>query len=203
MSFFSEASHRFLPIPEDGRIDTEPFLDAASQVVPFFDVLGPTAFAPVKSDINGNIKKLREKYAQDLEKFKTLQDLVESEMQAGTTLEKNSATDALLWLKRALQFIIVFLEEVLTGEEDLVKCAKKAYEYSLKKFHGWIVQGIFSVAMKAVPYRKDFMNKLGRGKVDEQTVLKEMKDCVDLLSANISVVEEFYQKNNLDKANKV
>ena len=59
------------------------------------------------------------------------------------------------------------------------------------------------MAMKAVPYRKDFMNKLGRGKVDEQTVLKEMKDCVDLLSANISVVEEFYQKNNLDKANKV
>lgn len=36
MSFFSEAEHRFLPIPEDGRIETKSFLDAASEVVPFF-----------------------------------------------------------------------------------------------------------------------------------------------------------------------
>lgn len=203
MSFFSEATHAFLPIPEDSRIETKPFLDASSEVVPFFDVLGATAFAPVKSDINGNIKKLRDKYTQDLEKFKTLQGMVESEIEAGTTLAKNSATDALLWLKRAMQFIIIFLEEVLKGEEDLVKCAKKAYEGSLKKFHGWLVQGIFSVAMKAVPYRKDFMHKLGRGKVDEATVLKEMKDCLDLLSANINVVEEFYQQNKLDSSQKV
>lgn len=203
MSFFSEAVHRFLPIPEDRKIETKQFLDAASEIVPFFDVLGPTAFGPVKSDINGNIKKLREKHAQDVERFKTLQDIVESEIEAGTTLAKNSATDALLWLKRALQFVIIFLKEVLTGEQDLVKCAKKAYEGSLKKYHGWIVQGIFSMAMKAVPYRKDFMDKLGRGKVDEEEVLKEMKDCVDLLFANIDVVQEFYDQNRLDNSQKV
>ena len=57
--------------------------------------------------------------------------------------------------------------------------------------------------MKAVPYRKDFIDKLGRGKVDEETVLKEMKDCLDLLSANINVIEEFYQKNDLDSTQKV
>lgn len=163
-------------------------------------MLGPTAFAPVKSDVNGNIKKLREKFAKDPEKFKTLQDIVESEIVENSTKVKNSATDALLWLKRALQFIIVFLREVLTGEEDLVKCAKKAYENSLKRYHGWMVQGVFSLAMKAVPYRKDFIDKLGRRKVDEETVLKEMKECVDLLEANIEVVEQFYQKNDLDSS---
>lgn len=36
MSFFSEATHRFLPIPEAARIETKSFLDAASEVVPFF-----------------------------------------------------------------------------------------------------------------------------------------------------------------------
>lgn len=46
------------------------------------------------------IQKLRDKQAQDVERFKTLQDIVESEIEAGTTLAKNSATDALLWLKR-------------------------------------------------------------------------------------------------------
>lgn len=51
-----------------------------------------------------------------------------------------------MFFYRALRFIIVFLREVLTGEEDLVKCAKKAYENSLKRFHGWMVQGVFSVS---------------------------------------------------------
>ncbi|CAH3110160.1 unnamed protein product [Pocillopora meandrina] len=61
-----------------------------------------------------------------------------------------------------------------------------------------MVQGVFSLAMKAVPYRKDFIDKLGRNKVDEETVLREMKEFVDLLEANLEVVEEFYQKNNLE-----
>ena len=48
---------------------------------------------------------------------------------------------------RALEFIFVFLDTVLSGEEDLVKCAHKAYEESLKKYHGWIVRGVFSVSL--------------------------------------------------------
>lgn len=54
--------------------------------------------------------------------------------------------------------------------------------------------------MKAVPYRKDFIASLGRGKADEETVLKEMKDFLDLLSANIITVEQFYHKNDLDSS---
>ena len=46
---------------------------------------------------------------------------------------------------RALEFICVFLESVVGGEEDLVKCANKAYDESLRKYHGWIVSGIFNV----------------------------------------------------------
>ena len=45
MSFFTEATHQFLPIPEDTRIETKPFLDAASEVVPFF---GEYAFPCLK-----------------------------------------------------------------------------------------------------------------------------------------------------------
>jgi len=58
---------------------------------------------------------------------------------------QNSSLAFFVLSHRALQFIVVFLEEVLTGEQDLVKCAKKAYEASLKRYHGWMVQGVFSV----------------------------------------------------------
>ena len=40
----------------------------------------------------------------------------------------------------------MFLETVVSGEQDLVVCARKAYGDTLKRYHGWIVQGIFSVS---------------------------------------------------------
>lgn len=46
---------------------------------------------------------------------------------------------------RALEFVYWFLDSVLSGEEDLVVSANVAYEKSLKKYHGWIVSGIFKV----------------------------------------------------------
>ena len=64
------------------------------------DALGSTAFAPVKSDIAGNIKKIRGWHAKDEQGTATLQALVQKEMDAGTTKASGSATDALLWLKR-------------------------------------------------------------------------------------------------------
>ena len=48
---------------------------------------------------------------------------------------------------RILEFVHVFLEAVLSGEEDLVKCANKAYEDVLKRYHGWIIRGIFHVRL--------------------------------------------------------
>lgn len=54
-------------------------------------------------------QKLREKFAQDPEKFKTLQDIVESEIATETTTAKNSATDALLWLKRLVTDLLLVM----------------------------------------------------------------------------------------------
>ncbi|XP_031571599.1 glycolipid transfer protein-like [Actinia tenebrosa] len=198
MTFFSEAKFRFLPVPEDGRIETDPFLKACTEIVPFFDVLGPTTFAPVKMDINGNIKKLRAIYEKSPQKFRVLQSIVDNEIQAKTTTAKNSGTDALLWLKRAMQFVLAFLKQVLTGEQDLVKCANTAYEKTLKQYHNFIVKGIFSLAVKSVPYRKDFIKLLSRGNADELSLLEEMQNFVDELDSNIHVIQEYYNDNGLD-----
>lgn len=41
----------------DGEeIPTADFLQSCFDIVPFFDTLSPTAFAPVKADITGNIE---------------------------------------------------------------------------------------------------------------------------------------------------
>uniref|UniRef100_A0A3P9QH56 Glycolipid transfer protein a n=1 Tax=Poecilia reticulata TaxID=8081 RepID=A0A3P9QH56_POERE len=49
--------HQFRQLPADRQVETRPFLDAVSYLPTFFDCLGPTIFAPVKSDICGNITR--------------------------------------------------------------------------------------------------------------------------------------------------
>ena len=46
---------------------------------------------------------------------------------------------------RAMEFIQVFISEVAGGEHSLDIAAGKAYTKSLRKYHNWIVRGIFSV----------------------------------------------------------
>ena len=42
----------------------------------------------------------------------------------------------------------MFLETFVSGEQDLAVCARKAYGDTLKRYHGWMVQGIFSVSAR-------------------------------------------------------
>eukprot|EP01137_Pigoraptor_chileana_P014633 Opistho-2@69504 len=147
MSFFSSVPNKFadVPIEADGSIHTEKFLKACSEIIPFFDVLGSTAFGPVKSDINGNVTRLTQRYETDKVKYALLQNIVNEEVANKKHTDGKSCANGLLWLKRALEFILHFLKNVLAGEPDLAKCATAAYEASLKQYHGFLVKGIFSV----------------------------------------------------------
>ena len=49
------------------------------------------------------IQKIRNKMNQNVNQFQTLYSIVNDEIQSQTTTVKNSATDALLWLKRYLK----------------------------------------------------------------------------------------------------
>lgn len=52
----------------------------------------------------------------------------------------------------------MLLADILTGQPDLSKSAKKAYESTLKKYHGWMVQGIFSVSFVLNGYDKCYFH---------------------------------------------
>lgn len=114
-------------------------------------------FTPIKADISGNITKIKAVYDTDLAKFRTLQNILKAEKEMyGAEWPKVEATLALLWLKRSLRFIQVFLQSICDGERDenhpnLIRVnATKAYEMALKKYHGWIVQKIFQVSRQPV-----------------------------------------------------
>jgi pleckstrin family protein A (phosphoinositide binding specific) protein 8 len=49
-------------------------------------------------------------------------------------------------LYRAMEFVQHFIAEVSAGEHSLDVAAGKAYSCSLRRFHGWIVRGVFNVS---------------------------------------------------------
>ena len=122
--FFSQMTHSFVTvklvhIEEEMEIPTDQFLLASGDFLPILDKLGSKAFAPVKMDLNGNIRKIRVKYETDADQFPTLQSIIRSEQKANTTNVANSATDAIMWLKRGLSFVHRFLQNVVEGETNL------------------------------------------------------------------------------------
>lgn len=210
-TFFSQLSTKFsdVKIDHNNGIPTTTFLDACVCIVGIFDALGATAFAPVKMDINGNIRKIRQKYKSDPDAFGTLQDMVQQEMNTNTTTVKNSATDALMWLRRSLQFMQEMFKEISGGATDLNLVSNNAYTKSLKSYHGWVVRGIFALAVKAVPYIDDFHQFIAVNKEDIEkeeflpTVMSDLSECGLAIEKITNILLKFYADNDLESTDQV
>ena len=108
------------------------------------DILGSTAFAPVKTDLSGNIEKIRTRLTAHPDNSKTLEGLLEAEVAEKVT----TATQALLWLLRGLKFTMIALQlNQADSTQELSASFTKAYEGTLKQYHNFIVKGIFAVSI--------------------------------------------------------
>ncbi|KAG7335913.1 hypothetical protein KOW79_000606 [Hemibagrus wyckioides] len=205
-TFFSSMSHRFsdIRLEDDSGIPTRAFLDSCYAIVPVLDKLGPTVFAPVKIDFVGNIKKVQQKLLSDPDNFPTLQSIVLHEVQMEVAQVRNSATEALLWLKRGLKFLKEFLSEVDAGEQDIHAALNIAYGKTLRQYHGWVVRGVFALALRAAPSYGGFMAALVCHEGDE---LKEdfmsgmHRDLAIYLSAmekQLAILDALYEEYGLE-----
>lgn len=209
MAFLSK---KFLEVPEDKKIKTDCFLDCCDEIVRFFDILGATVFKPVKTDVAGNVGKIRKRFLEKPDKFATLTDIVETELtETDKSLKvkgQGIATNALMWLRRGLKFISLFFQHLVNEDyvakdcdrNNLKNCALMAYEGSLKKYHGWIVGNIFSLAMRAAPGREKLLQDVaGRtdNEKDEET-LCTIKEFSVTFDQTIRTLEELYQEKQVE-----
>lgn len=72
--------------------------------------------------------------------------------------------------------------------DELSASFRSAYGNTLKPHHGFLIKPVFSAAMSAVPYRKDFYAKLGD---DQEQVQREMKAWLDALERLVAILKEF------------
>eukprot|EP01135_Chromosphaera_perkinsii_P000099 Nk52_evm1s26 gene=Nk52_evmTU1s26 len=209
MSFFSTkitTPMSDVNLSQVGEVPTEDFLKACDGISMIFDVLGSIKFKMLKDDMCGNINRLRGKYESNRSACATLQSIIQLEIRENTHQDKKSCTVGLLWLKRALEFILHFVDLVRklpATESKLGGCAQEAYAKSLKPFHGMIVGGIFSVAVRSVPTREDLFMALSNEKaVGDDVVLFDMEEFVKGLSPVINAIDQYYKQSKLDSNQK-
>ncbi|KAF2736754.1 glycolipid transfer protein [Polyplosphaeria fusca] len=186
-AFFESLKKNFADVPVDGegKIATSDFLEAAESLTTLFDVLGSAAFKPVKSDMLGNVKKIRDRQLAAPAQSETLQDLAQNEIKE----KKGTATEGMLWLNRGLDFTAQALRQNLNNSsQELAESFRGAYGNTLKPHHSFIVKPIFSAAMSATPYRKDFYAKLGD---DQAKIDAELAKLLDALEKQVSILKEF------------
>ncbi|CAE6507238.1 unnamed protein product [Rhizoctonia solani] len=146
-----------VPVTEDG-VDTASFLDASDGVVELFNHFNSAAFTPVQSDIKGNIAKVRARLESHPTESVTLEKLIVNEKSE----KKQTATEGLMWLLRGLSFTGKALQHCQANKSaELAEGFNASYPETLKPHHNFVVKGVFAVAMKACPYRKDFYEKIG------------------------------------------
>ncbi|KAJ7051821.1 glycolipid transfer protein domain-containing protein [Mycena amicta] len=186
------AKSSFADVDTTNGVNTLEFLEASQGLVGLFDLLGSAAFSVVQNDLKGNIVK------------PLCRNFVHA-MMLRRREKKRTATEGLLWLLRGLSFTCKALQNAQANKkEELSAAFTKSYENTLKKFHNFVVKGIFSVVMKACPYRADFYAKLaadpaGGEPASDEKVNEELDKWLAALDAIVAHMEGFYEKGGYGK----
>jgi len=98
-------------------------------------------------------------------------------------------TDNVFFFHSGLDFTAQALRHNITNSsKELADSFRDAYGNTLKPHHSFLVKPIFSAAMSATPYRKDFYSKLGE---DETKVQAELEKWLSAVEKDVAVLNEF------------
>jgi hypothetical protein len=135
----------------------------------------------------GNVKKIRDRQLAAPAESENIQDLCRNEIKS----KKHTATEGLLWLIRGLEFTCIALSQnIAKSSEELADSFRNAYGSTLKPHHSFLVKPIFSAAMSACPYRKDFYAKLGS---DQEKVTTELRTYLASLEKIVGILKGFLE----------
>lgn len=187
-----------VPVSADQGIPTSQFLDASEATTTLFDLLGSVAFTPVKNDMLGNVAKVRERQKAAPDTAATVQSLVKAELAS----KSHKATEGLLWLVRGLDFTAQALRADLTTNASVTATEQKpnkeladgfraSYKNTLAPHHSFLIKPIFSAAMSATPYRKDFYTRLGGEGTDPETTRAALEKWVSALEERVAILKTF------------
>jgi len=157
--FETAKSFADVPITDDG-VDTETFLQASDGLVQMFELLGSGVFGFVQNDIRSNVAGVRQRFQAASKDSMTLEQLVRIENEGGSRV----ATACLIRLIRGLSFTCCALMHMQKDPDaELYICFKRSYDEVLRHHHSFVIRSVVTVAIRAVPYRHDFYQRIAQG----------------------------------------
>nr|CAH7750515.1 unnamed protein product [Callosobruchus chinensis] len=187
------------------KIKTSEFLQASVSVVALIERFGKI-FAPVIHDLGVNINKLTDKYKEDEESNLYLEDMILRERSEGGLI----AAEALLWLRRDLNFLSMFFQLVIEDTladrcaNDLAPLLRRAYSETLEPYHGWLGMQLFNVLSRFTPSRRQLFYMLALEKHDiDEMVLIRMRSYNNTMKACVRRLADFYRDIGLESAGNV
>ncbi len=112
------------------------------------DFLGK-GFQPIKTEVKNHIKVLDSiQRCQASDSFNNIIDILNAERLTKKGGLQHSATSALLWLSRHLQFLHHFLVNILETEASIQACLHSSYQNTLAKFHDAVIRNVYEVIME-------------------------------------------------------
>lgn len=194
-------------------MQVKPFCDAMTMFLRVFDAFSNPFFTDVvKKDVQGNITKvhlasLSTTTPTSPDSPLTLRKLIETEMEDAAYLKmikkevgkgQNSATVALLWMKRTMQFILGLLIGLVDDRDVTLSAAsRKSYATSLKFCHNFITRNIFDTGLRFAPTKLTFYKNLtGDDNVDKVT--DAISDFVVVFKPQVDAIVKFYLQKGLE-----
>ncbi|KAL0058887.1 hypothetical protein AAF712_014400 [Marasmius tenuissimus] len=196
MAPYFETVKSFVDVPiTDAGVETVSFLEASDGLLKMFDLFGSGVFGFVQADIRGNIQGVRSRFESSKEHSDTLEHLVEQEAKEN----QRNAIGCLIRLVRGHAFICKALQNAQSSTtSELHICFKQAYDVVLRHHHGFVVRNVVSVAIRAVPRRTDFYNRIAQGGSREKLDV-EMNKWLEALEVIVKRMSSFLEGGGYGK----
>lgn len=166
------------------------FSNACSLVSPLFGCLG-IAFKFAETDYVAKVEDLKEASKM----IKSLQLLLEQDIERDSVRKPGSHTRNLLRVKRGLDMVRLLFEKIIVEEGNSLRSAASfAYEEVFSRHHGWAIRKAVAVGMYALPTKSQLLRKLNE---DEASARLHMQKYAAASESVIRYVEELFHSREL------
>ncbi|NXD42480.1 CPTP protein, partial [Copsychus sechellarum] len=182
-------------VTEQQEVLLEPYLSGWRGLIRFLQSLG-AVFSFISQDAVAKVALLEELRCR--QGVQSVQALLRAELAAGPAALRarpGSGCRTLLRLHRALRWLQLFLQGLLSGESRTSVLCTDAYNASLAEHHPWLIRKAATVAFCALPSRDAFLDIMNVGtKAEAEAVLGE---AIPYISQVYGITQELFERHQL------
>ncbi|XP_054776723.1 accelerated cell death 11 [Prosopis cineraria] len=175
---------------QSSDVEVASFSRASSLVSPLFGCLG-IAFKFAEMDYVAKVDDL----VEASKSIRTLQSMIDRDVQANTVRRAGSHTRNLLRVKRGLDMVRLLFEQIMVSDGNSLKDpASKAYAEVFAPHHGWAIRKAVAAGMYALPTKQQLLRKLNE---DESSARIQMQNYVTASAPLIQYIDKLFLSREL------